>query len=221
MQKLFFLKFVFSFLLFFGQLSWAQIEGLDKNPDFVNIGKYENVIPDVRYATTNNFTHQNLYGEYKSLYLHKTAAEKFKKATELLKKEKPGWKFLVFDALRPRSVQQKLWDKVKGTDQQQYVADPTKGSVHNFGFALDLSLQDEKGQEVDMGTPYDSFEDKAQPKFEEKMLKSGQLTQTQVNNRLVLRKIMTAAGFIQLPNEWWHYDALPNKEVRKKFKIVE
>lgn len=190
-------------------------------PDFVNIRDFPGVAVELRYATTNNFMGIQLYKDLNDPFLHKTAAEKLKKAANNLSQLKPGWNLLIFDALRPRSVQIQLWNKVKGTKQEQYVADPKSGSIHNFGFALDLSLRDETGKEIDMGTPYDSFEDLAQPKYEEKLLKAGKLTETQIANRKILRKVMTEAGFIQLPHEWWHYDALDGKQVRAKYKIVE
>lgn len=103
----------------------------------------------------------------------------------------------VFDGLRPREVQQRLWDRVKGTEKQSYVADPQKGSVHNYGFAVDLSLQDEQGKEVDMGTPFDSFEPLAQPKLEERFLREGKLSPTHVDHRRLLRDVMESAGFKQ------------------------
>ncbi len=189
--------------------------------DFVEIGQFDGLTTDIRYATTNNFVGKNLYKNFNKPFLHKIAAEKLKKAAENLQKEKPGWKLLVFDALRPRAIQRKLWENVVGTEKQKYVANPDKGSIHNYGFAVDLSLKNEKGEEVDMGTAYDSFEDLAQPSLEEKFLKNGKLTQVQVDNRKILRKVMTEAGFIQLPLEWWHYDALPGKELKKLYKIVE
>jgi zinc D-Ala-D-Ala dipeptidase len=198
-----------------------SISDISRNPNFVNISQFENVVTDLKYATTHNFMGQNMYGNFKTAYLNKIAAIKFKKAIEILKQQKPGWKFLVFDAFRPRRIQRKFWDKVKNTPQEPYVADPVTGSVHNFGFAIDLSLKDQKGSELDMGTPFDSFEKKAEPQLELKFLNSGELTKVQVSNREILRNVMTQAGFIQLPNEWWHYDALPGDLVKKTYKIVE
>lgn len=200
-------------------LLWGS--DLSKNPQYVDIGKFEGVVIDLRYATPNNFMSENLYGDFRTAYLHQLAAEKFRQAIKNLHKEKPKWKFVVFDSLRPHSVQKKMWSKVKDTPHQEYVADPAKGSVHNFGFALDLSLLDENGKEVDMGTPFDSFDELSQPKLEEGFLKQGKLTPQQIANRKILRQVMTAAGFLQLPHEWWHFDALPGDEVRKTFKLVQ
>lgn len=195
--------------------------GTTFGPDYVNVGKFPGVAVELRYATPNNFMGVQLYKDLKDAYLHKVAAKKLEQASKNLQKIKSGWKLLIFDALRPRAIQFQMWEKVKGTPQEEYVANPKGGSIHNFGLALDLSLRDEKAKEVDMGTPYDSFQELAQPKLEERFLKSGQLTETQIANRKILRKVMTDAGFIQLSHEWWHYDALDGKEVRSQFKIVE
>ncbi|OQW53755.1 MAG: hypothetical protein A4S09_06830 [Proteobacteria bacterium SG_bin7] len=206
------------FLLIF---STGFLVGADFGPNYVNIRKLSGVAVDLRYATTNNFTGVKLYKDLKDPYLQKDAAKKLEAAIKKLSLKKPGWKLLVFDALRPRSVQFQLWEKVRGTSQEKYVANPLIGSLHNFGFAVDLSLQDEYGKEVDMGTPFDSFEDLAQPDLENKYLKLGKLKTSQLNSRKLLREVMTGAGFTQLKHEWWHYDALPLEEVKKQYPIVE
>ncbi len=198
---------------------------VENNPDFVDISKYPHVYIDLRYAGINNFMGVDLYGPiYGSsgkVFLHKDAAVKLRKAVKFLEKQKPGWSFLIFDALRPRSVQWLMWDKVKDTPQRKYVANPAIGSPHNYGMALDIGLTDGKHGEVDMGTGFDSFTPIAEPRLEKKYLKMGKLTKQQEANRLVLRRVMTKAGFLQLSHEWWHYNALPEPEIRKKYKIVE
>ncbi len=117
-------------------------------------------------------------------------------------------------------MQWRLWNRVKGTNQQPYVADPRRGSIHNYGFAVDLTLQDAGGKEVDMGTEFDHFGKLAQPALEDKFLKVGKLTQQQIDNRKLLRKVMKDAGFIQLPIEWWHFDALPEEVIRNKYEAI-
>ncbi len=188
---------------------------------YVNVSNWDLIQLDIRYATTNNFVGKNLYGDFRSCYLHQVAAEKFKSAVAGLKKMKPGYRFLVFDCLRPRRIQRILWAAVAGTPQQPYVANPDRGSVHNFGFAIDLSLVDEKGRELDMGTPFDSFLPLAEPRKEAGYLKSGELTMQQLKNRQLLRTVMEQAGFHQLPNEWWHFDALSARYVRAHYAILE
>lgn len=189
--------------------------------NFYSISSYTNVAVDLRYATTNNFLSENIYGNFKTPYLHKDTQKQFEKVLAELQKLKPNWKLLIFDALRPHSKQKLLWKKVEGTSEEAYVMNPRYGSIHSYGFALDLSLLDEKGREVDMGTPFDSFLKLSHPRHEEKYLNSGKLTKQQVENRELLRKLMAAGGFKVIPNEWWHFEALPGREVRKKYKIFD
>lgn len=189
--------------------------------DYAEIPESAGLAIDLRYATTNNFVGKNMYGKFNRAYLHRLAADKLAKAERNLQRDHPGYRLVIFDALRPRSVQYLLWEQVKGTDKQTYVANPAGGSIHNFGFAVDISVLDEHGKELDMGTPYDDFTPLSQPQLEDKYLKEGRLTEAQIRNRRILRKAMEEAGFIQLPVEWWHYDALPKSEVRSRFKIVE
>ncbi len=191
------------------------------SPDYVELKPSDNLAIELKYATTDNFVGQNLYGDFNRAYLHKLAAEKLRRAIRNLAVVHPKYKLVVYDALRPRSVQYVLWNKVKGTNRQKYVANPKGGSIHNFGFALDISILDESGKALDMGTPFDDFTELAQPQLEQRFLKSGKLTEQQIQNRLLLRKVMEDAGFIQLPVEWWHYDALPKTELKSRYNIVE
>lgn len=194
---------------------------LTHSRDYIDVSAFPHVHTSLRYASADNFLKQNVYGDFHLCYLHQVAAEKFRKAVALLGKEHPGWKFLVFDCLRPRSIQKKFFAVVAGTPQQSYVANPRTGSIHNYGFAIDLSLEDASGQPIDMGTGFDDFSKRAEPRREKYFLAHGQLTVQQLANRRILRDIMQRAGFIQLANEWWHYDALPKKEVRSRYRIVE
>jgi D-alanyl-D-alanine dipeptidase len=198
-----------------------SLQALEKDPDYVDLASFPYVQIELKYATTDNFMGLNMYGPFKKAFLHKDAAVMFRKAVDLLQKEKPGYTFIVFDALRPHSVQWIMWDRVKDTPQRKYVANAEIGSPHNYGMAIDLSLLDEKGHELDMGTPFDSFSEVSEPQLEERFLKEGKLTKAQMENRMILRRVMTGAGFHQLSHEWWHYNGLPEPEIRKKYKIVE
>ncbi len=189
--------------------------------EFIEIKPSSRLMVDLRYATSNNFMGKNVYGIFNKAYLHEYAADKLSQALIYLEKNKPAYKLIIFDALRPRSAQHKLWECVVGTDQEKYVANPVSGSMHNYGFALDLSLLDESGAELDMGTEFDDFTELSQPQLETHFLQQGRISQKHVDNRLILREAMTQAGFIQLPHEWWHFDALPKSDVKKLYKIVE
>lgn len=229
MSKSFPIQFSWLVFLFVGFVSFSTEavspeESLQKivgDSDYIDLSTIPGVVVDLRYATKNNFTGENIYGDFKKALLHRQAAKKISKAAEFLTQRKPGWKLLILDALRPRSAQWILWNKVRGTAEQNYVKNPQKGSVHNYGFAVDITLIDGEGKEVDMGTPYDAFTRLAQPRYEDQFLKEGKLTSDQIANRKLLRDVMQSAGFIQLVIEWWHFDALPPSEVRKNYPIVE
>lgn len=200
------------------------MELLRQNPAFVEIEAGEGYELDLRYATTNNFIGKNLYGDFDRAFLHTEAKAKLDHALELLQATpgKERWKFKIFDALRPRSVQHTLWDNTP-THQKQYVADPVGfGSKHNYGFAVDIGLVDENGDEVDMGTGFDAFNRLSHTDNEEELVKHGKLTPQQVENRQLLRRVMVQSGFHTIRTEWWHFDALSMDQIRAgHYEIVE
>ncbi len=180
------------------------------------------IMVDLKYAGMDNFMEVNVYGDLTRAYLRPEAAIKLVRASEILQKRYPGLRLLVVDALRPRSVQHKMWSIVSNTPMQPYVANPHSGSMHNYGAAVDVTLYDtEKGESLDMGTPVDYFGPLAQPDLESEFLRQGKLSETQVKNRLVLRTIMLEAGWHMINIEWWHFDAFPLNYIRQNFTIVE
>jgi len=192
----------------------------DRNSEsYKDLSRHPFVVANMIYATRNNFVGENIYGNFKKPLAHFITDEKLQKANEELQRLKPGWKFKVYDALRPHDCQIKLWNKVKGTPHQGYVMNPQHGSIHSFGFALDITLEDENGNEVDMGTPVDSFKDLSHPKYEQRHLASGELTRAQYDNRQILRKSMVKGGFQTISNEWWHFEALPSDQVRGHYPL--
>lgn len=176
---------------------------------------------ELKYSSTDNFMHADVYGDLERCYLQREVAEKLARAQALLKARHPGWSLKVFDGARPRRVQWIMWRLVKGTAQQKYVASPGRGSIHNYGSAVDLTICDAQGADLDMGTPYDFLGELAQPRYEAFYLKAGKLTERQVGHRELLRNTMLAAGFSPIPNEWWHFDALSRSVVTKRYKILE
>jgi D-alanyl-D-alanine dipeptidase len=129
----------------------------------------------------------------------------------------------MYDCARPRRVQLIMWDVVKGTKQQGYVANPhtPPGSIHNTGCAVDLSVWDTTtSSAVDMGTPYDFFGSAAHPSKESELWKAGELTSAQWANRLALREAMLRAGFRPLGHEWWHFDCADGKTARRKYPVI-
>jgi D-alanyl-D-alanine dipeptidase len=176
---------------------------------------------DIKYATEDNFTGKVLYPAARCL-LRPLAMEKLKKAQKWLDQHHPGTVFIIKDCYRPVHVQRIMWEVVKGTPQQSYVANPNTrtGSIHNYGAAVDLSLVRD-GKEVDMGTAYDFFGKLAEPRHEEEFLAQGKLTAAQVRDRHILRDAMVEGGYFPISNEWWHYNALPGRQTRKQFEKLD
>ena len=190
--------------------------------DIVDVTQINNrILVNLLYSTTNNFLDEDVYGDLQTCYLRREAAEKLNKAQIILENKRKGFRFIVYDGLRPRDVQYKMWHIVKGTEQQAYVADPEKGSIHNFGAAVDVSIVDDQGNLLDMGTPFDHFGDLAQPRYEKRFLKENKLTKKHVENRKLLRQVMEEAGFEGIGDEWWHFNAFPPAAVKRRYKIVE
>jgi D-alanyl-D-alanine dipeptidase len=182
------------------------------------------VLVDLRYAGTNNFFGKNVYGVLENAYFQPEVAEMLKKAHQSLKEKNPSLTFLIFDGVRPQSVQQILWDELDKPDSIKplYVANPQKGSLHNFGVAVDLSIADgTNGEALDMGTDFDYFGYPAYPDREDQMLREGKISQEHVNNRQILREVMNDAGFSGVGSEWWHFNAFSRKVAGEKFDIVK
>lgn len=180
------------------------------------------IVLDMRYATADNFAHTVLYPVARCL-LRPEVAAMVTSAQDALEKAAPGARLVMKDCYRPVSVQRHLFDVVKGTPEQGYVADPNSatGSVHTYGAAVDLTVRDAHGRELDMGTPYDFLGALAQPRFENRFIKSGQLTAAQVKARLLLRRVMTGAGFHTIRNEWWHFDAWQGANLRSRYSPLD
>jgi zinc D-Ala-D-Ala dipeptidase len=151
---------------------------------------------DVRYATANNFMGRPMYSRAQA-FLQRPAAEALVRVARALRAQ--GYGLLVFDGYRPWAVTKKFWDETPPA-KRSFVANPKKGSKHNRGCAVDLSLYDLRtGAEVSMPSPYDDFSDKASSAY------AGG-TDEQRKLRTVLRVAMEAEGFRVEPGEWWHFD---------------
>lgn len=177
---------------------------------------------NLRYAGTNNFTKKNLYGPLSHCYLHPQAAAKLNKAQAALKALNPNYSLLLFDCARPFGVQKQLWEAVKNTPQKKYVAPPASRSMHNYGMAVDITIVNlSSGQELDMGTPYDYFGPEAQPRHEQEFFRKGRLTQQQLDNRHLLKKVMKQGGFRPILLEWWHFEAATKAYTQKNCPLLE
>ncbi|QIK61647.1 M15 family metallopeptidase [Dysgonomonas sp. HDW5A] len=188
----------------------------------VNIHSLDSTIHvDLKYATTDNFTKEILYDDLTEAYLHPIAAQKLAKAQQLLKEIDPDLSLLVYDAGRPMSVQKKMYKVVQNTPYREYVADPSKTGMHNYGMAVDLTICRSDGTALDMGTSFDFFGKAAGINQEEQLLNEGLLTREQINNRKLLRKVMTEAGFITIRGEWWHFNAVSRSEAKRDVNVIE
>jgi D-alanyl-D-alanine dipeptidase len=164
-------------------------------PDLVDVQRViPGIVLDIRYATTNNFTGQQLY-PFSKCYLRRASAEKLRAAqTELATM---GYGLKIFDGYRPLSVQWKMWEVFP---QPGYVADPRKGSRHNRGAAVDVTLiRLSDGTELPMPTTYDDFTERAHRDFKD-------LPEEVIRNRELLETVLTKHGFVGLHTEWWHFD---------------
>ncbi|MFN3790781.1 M15 family metallopeptidase [Massilia sp.] len=202
-----------------GQLSVAS-EDIAGSPEFRHLASIAGIAIDLRYATSNNFVGRDLYSPFDCAWLHRDAAEALEKVVAWLKQRRPGYTALVLDALRPQRVQQQLWDALEGTGLQMYLANPARGSIHSYGMALDITLLDEQGRELDMGTGFDDMTNLSHPALEEGFLITGELSDEQVANRRLLREAMLQAGFFGINTEWWHFDCGDRELVRATYRRV-
>jgi D-alanyl-D-alanine dipeptidase len=148
---------------------------------------------DLKYATSDNFLKAKVYDCPACFLRLKTVKALIEANKEFVKK---GYKIKIFDCYRPLTIQKKMWELVPNP---AYVADPSKGSIHNRGGAVDITLVDTKGKELDMGTPFDFFGIEASHNYSDVSLEVKQ-------NRALLKNTMLKNGFKSFESEWWHYN---------------
>lgn len=198
-----------------------RCEDVSPAAGFRHLSTLPGIAIDLRYAGSDNFVGHDLYGTLDCAWLHELAAGGLERAAGVLAREAPGHRLLVLDALRPHRVQVQLWDFLEGTDLRQYVADPARGSIHSFGMALDATILDPHGRELDMGSGFDEMTEMSHPKLEGRHLAEGRLTRRQVANRDLLRHALACGGFNGIDNEWWHFEMLDRQHVRQTFTRVD
>ncbi len=196
------------------------IEMIAENDAFRRLSSIDGTFVDLRYGSAKNFVGRDLYGDIDCAWLHRDAASAIEKAVTWLRHERPGVSMLILDALRPQRVQEELWAALAGTDLQMYLADPARGSIHSFGMAVDITLVDKSGVELDMGTPFDDLTELSHPALEEGFVAAGALQQVHLDNRRLLRKAMTQAGFQGINTEWWHFDCGDRLNVRANYARI-
>lgn len=196
-------------------------ELIANHADFRPLASVDGIRVDLRYASANNFVGRNLYGELNCAWLHREAATGLELAQRWLLVNCPSHSLLVLDALRPHRVQQTLWQWLAGTELQLYLADPARGSIHSFGMAVDVTLVDAQGLELDMGTNFDDLTLLSHPQHEPKHVREGLLSEQQAANRMLLRQAMLQSGFVGIPTEWWHFDFGDRAQVRQNYLRIE
>ena len=175
---------------------------------FVDIQQQDTSIHvSLMYSRPDNFTGRILYADLREAYLHPKAARALLRAQQLLRAQRPELSLKVYDAARPMHIQQKMWDTVKGTAQQNYVSNPRNGGgLHNYGLAVDITLcEAATGDTLDMGTKVDFLGSYAHIDNEAALVSRHIITKEAKQNRELLRKVMTEAGFKPLKTEWWHF----------------
>lgn len=197
-------KLLLLFVLFFAIISCKSQErdSIKKQQNsvvvndttFVNLKDYsDDFVYDMKYATEDNFLKAKVYDCAECFLRLKTVVALVEANKEFVKK---GYRIKLFDCYRPLDIQKRMW---KIISNPQYVADPAKGSIHNRGGAVDITLVDVYGKELDMGTPFDFFGEEASHGY-------AKLSEEVKNNRLLLKSIMTAVNFNSFDSEWWHYN---------------
>ena len=190
---------------------------------YINVKDVDSCIfVSLMYSRPDNFCNVVLYGDLKEAYLHPKAAEALKKAQRYLKTIRPELSLIVFDAARPMSIQQKMWDKVKNTSKYYYVSNPAHGGgMHNYGMAVDISLCKLNGDTINMGTKVDYMGDAAHIDNEAKLVVQHKIDEQALQNRRLLRRVMKHAGWRPLPTEWWHFNLCSRDEAKKYYQVIK
>ncbi len=195
-------------------------ESVAGNADYRPLSTIDGIRVGLRYATADNFAGRDLYSPLDCAFLHRDAAAALARSAAWLARERPGSALLVLDALRPQRVQEQLWAVLAGTELERYLAPPSRGSIHSFGMAVDVTVCDAAGRELDMGTPFDCLDERSHPAFEERLLATGAIRAEHVANRELLRAAMREGGWQGISTEWWHFDCGDRARVREHYARV-
>ena len=182
-----------------------------------------NIFVQLKYATTDNFMHQNVYGNLKKAYLQKEIAEKLNRSQQKLSSIDSNLHLLVYDAARPLSAQKIMWkllDSIPVAKRGKFVSNPANGSIHNFGCAVDLTICTPDTVPLDMGAGFDDARLIAYPEMERVFLDSGLLNKVQIKNRRLLRSVMYAGGFYNIQSEWWHFNGVNRWQAKEKYSVI-
>jgi D-alanyl-D-alanine dipeptidase len=197
--------------LYFESLGLVNVTDMDKT-----------VSVRLMYTYPDNFTGKILYDDLKEAYLHPNAAKALVVAQKALKKRYPLYTLVIYDAARSMSIQQKMWEAVRGTSKNIYVSNPMRGGgLHNYGLAVDVSILDASGNPLSMGTEVDYFGQEAHITNETELVEQGKITSAERENRLLLRQVMREGGFHTLSSEWWHFNLYSRETAREKYILIK
>lgn len=204
------------------QRSGKTAESLEKQ-GLVDVRKLDkSIFVSLMYARADNFTGSVLYGDLREAYLHPQAAEALVKAQRRLKALRPDLSLKVYDAARPMTIQQRMWDKVKNTPKDFYVSNPAHGGgLHNYGLAVDITLCDLRGDSLPMGTRVDAMTPLSHIDREAELVAARRISRQAQLNRKLLRSVMQFAGFRPLRTEWWHFNFRTRAQAKKYYRVIE
>ena len=218
------------FVLLACQLAVAVLQGPAKTPTelrmeeqgMVDVQRVDSTLRvSLMYGRADNFTGRVLYDDLHRAYLHPEAAQALARAQRALRRRRPDLSLKVYDAARPMSVQQRMWNVVAGTPKHIYVSNPRNGGgLHNYGLAVDITLCNERGDSLPMGTRIDFMGHEAHIDREEQLQRRGVLTPEAVANRRLLREVMAEGGFRPLRTEWWHFNLRSRAEARARYQVI-
>lgn len=198
---------------------------MHKGDTLVSVDHFNtNIWWELKYATEDNFMKRVLYDTLTKPYVQIDVARRLARSQEYLTGRNPQYHLLVYDALRPLSVQWEMWnalDSIPFIERVKFVSNPKNGSVHNYGAAVDITICHSNRKPLDMGAGYDDMRKVAYPSLESEFLASGEITRQQIDNRKLLRRALKSQGFSNIPTEWWHFNAFPRPVVKSKYQIVK
>lgn len=197
---------------------------IHKGDTLVSVDQFNtNIWWELKYATSDNFMHRILYDTLEKPYVQIDVARRLAKSQEYLTGRNSNYHLLVYDALRPLSVQWEMWnalDTIPAFERGKFVSNPRNGSVHNYGAAIDVTICNQKRKPMDMGAGYDDIRKVAYPSLESEFLATGEITQEQIDNRKLLRRTLKSQGFSNIPSEWWHFNAFPRPVVKSRYQLI-
>jgi len=202
----------------------SSFEKMLEQNGLVNIATIDSsIVISLKYSTKNNIAKRDMYKDFDKAYLQEDVAVKLKNAQQYIKRKDSSLSLIVFDAVRPHSIQQLLWDSVALPikKKRRFLAHPNKYSLHNFGAAVDVSLVKNKSELLDMGTPFDYPNELAYPCLENYFVSIGELSIDVIKNRTLLRNAMIEAGFIDNKYEWWHFSACRRTKAIATFALIK